>query len=137
MVSGASVVRISTRRTSAVSCELFQTSFAWFSGESSSPTAAWMPPCAFAELHDCRAAFVATATRAPARSAATAEARPEAPLPITSTSKERGRATVADDTTVALIRPISSAYLRRDRHRLRCGLRSRLVLDLGQPLEPL
>ncbi len=32
-------------------------------------------------------AFVATATRAPDRSAETAAARPEAPLPITSTSK--------------------------------------------------
>jgi hypothetical protein len=45
-----------------------------------------MPPWAFAELQDWRAAFVATATLAPARSAATADARPEAPLPMTSTS---------------------------------------------------
>ena len=36
----------------AVSCELRQTSSACRSGESSSPKAAWMPPCAFAELHD-------------------------------------------------------------------------------------
>src|SRR3954451_5956868 len=86
MVSGASAVRISTRRMSAVSCELFHTSSAWVSGESSSPTAAWIPPCALAELQDWRAALVATATRAPARSAATADARPDAPLPITSTS---------------------------------------------------
>jgi hypothetical protein len=71
---------------SAVSCELFQTSSAWRSGESSSPNEAWMPPWAFAELQDWRAPFVASATRAPARSAETAAARPEAPLPITSTS---------------------------------------------------
>src|SRR4051812_12814686 len=47
-----------------------------------------MPPCAFEELFACSEPFVATATRAPARSAETAAARPEAPLPITSTSKE-------------------------------------------------
>src|SRR5258706_15955393 len=58
------------------------------SGESSSPNAAWMPPWAFAELQDWIDAFVARATRAPDRSAETAAARPEAPLPITSTSNE-------------------------------------------------
>ena len=47
-----------------------------------------MPPCAFEELFACSEPFVASATRAPARSAETAAARPEAPLPITSTSKE-------------------------------------------------
>jgi hypothetical protein len=36
---------------SAVSCELFQTSAACCSGESSAPNAAWIPPWAFAELH--------------------------------------------------------------------------------------
>ena len=46
-----------------------------------------MPPCAFDELFACSEPLVATATRAPARSAETAAARPEAPLPITSTSK--------------------------------------------------
>ena len=35
-----------------------------------------MPPCAFAELHDWSEPFVASATRAPARSADTAAARP-------------------------------------------------------------
>jgi hypothetical protein len=45
-----------------------------------------MPPCAFEELFACSEAFVASATRAPARSADTAAASPEAPLPITSTS---------------------------------------------------
>ena len=64
------------------------TSSAWISGESSSPNAAWMPPCAFAELHAWSVVFVASATRAPACSAETAAASPEAPLPITSTSKE-------------------------------------------------
>ena len=64
------------------------TSSAWISGESSSPNAAWMPPCAFAELHAWSVVFVAIATRAPARSAETAAASPEAPLPMTSTSKE-------------------------------------------------
>ena len=52
-----------------------------------------MPPCAFAELHDWSEPFVAIATRAPAFSADTAAARPEAPLPITSTSKWAGAAT--------------------------------------------
>src|SRR3954462_7168390 len=88
---------------SAVSCELFQTSSAWTSGESSSPTAAWIPPCAFAELHDCREPLVARATRAPARSAATADARPEAPLPITSTSNRSACA------TAGLSHPFSNA----------------------------
>ena len=37
-----------TRLMSAVSCELCQTSSACASGESSSPKAAWMPPCALA-----------------------------------------------------------------------------------------
>ena len=78
---------------SAVSCELFQTSSAWISGESSSPKAAWIPPWAFAELQDWSAPLVASATRAPARSAETAAASPEAPLPITSTSKESRSAT--------------------------------------------
>ena len=48
MAAGASDVRISTRPRSAVSWELAQTSAACCSGESSSPKAAWMPPCAFA-----------------------------------------------------------------------------------------
>ena len=78
---------------SAVSWRACQTSSAWSSGESSSPNDAWIPPCAFAELHDWSEPFVATATRAPARSADTAAARPEAPLPITSTSKESRSAT--------------------------------------------
>ena len=68
-------------------------SSAWSSGESSSPNEAWIPPCAFAELHDWSEPLVATATRAPARSADTAAASPEAPLPITSTSKESLSAT--------------------------------------------
>ena len=63
-------------------------SSAWISGESSSPNEAWMPPCAFAELQDWSEPLVATATRAPERCAETAAASPEAPLPITSTSKE-------------------------------------------------
>ncbi len=78
---------------SAVSCELFQTSSAWMSGESSSPTAAWMPPCALAEFEDCTEPFVASATRAPACSAETVAARPEAPLPTTSTSTVMASAT--------------------------------------------
>jgi hypothetical protein len=41
-----------------------------------------------AELHDWSAPFEAKATRAPVRSAETAAASPEAPDPITSTSKE-------------------------------------------------
>ena len=46
------------------------------------------PPCALAELQAWIEPFVARPTRAPARSADTAAASPEAPLPITSTSKE-------------------------------------------------
>src|SRR5260221_2284046 len=68
-----------------------------------------MPPCAFAELHACSEPFVATATVAPARSAETAAARPDAPLPITSTSKERG-APIARG--FYLIRCISVTYSR-------------------------
>src|SRR5438034_3919616 len=88
IADGPSAVSTSTRRRSAVSWEDFQTSSACCSGESSSPNAAWMPPCALAELQDWSAPLVANATRAPARWAETAAARPEAPLPITSTSKE-------------------------------------------------
>ena len=77
---------------SAVSCELFQMSSAWISGESSSPNEAWIPPCAFAELHDWSDPLVASATRAPARSADTPAASPDAPLPITSTSKNAAAA---------------------------------------------
>ena len=47
-----------------------------------------MPPCALAELQAWIEPFVARPTRAPARSAETAAASPEAPLPTTSTSKE-------------------------------------------------
>ena len=83
-------MRTSTRRISAVSWLERQTSWACSSGESSAPKAAWMPPCAFAELQDWSDPLAATATRAPARSAETAAARPEAPLPITSTSKGAG-----------------------------------------------
>src|SRR6266516_6873932 len=94
MADGASPVRISTRPRSAVSWEDFQTSSACCSGESSSPNAAWIPPCALAELQDWRAPLVASATRAPDRWAETAAARPEAPLPITSTSKEESATTL-------------------------------------------
>src|ERR671939_2069121 len=94
MALGASLVSTSTSRASAVSCELCHTSSACCSGESSSARAAWIPPWAFAELHDCSDPLDASATRAPARCAETAAARPEAPLPITSTSKGMGSATV-------------------------------------------
>src|SRR5438309_767602 len=89
MADGASLVRIVTSSMSAVSWLERQTSCACRSGESSSANAAWMPPCALAELHDWMEPLVASATRAPDRSAETAAASPEAPLPITSTSKER------------------------------------------------
>ena len=59
------------------------------------PNAAWIPPCAFAELQAWIEPFVASAVRAPARWADTAAASPEAPLPITSTSKLAGSATGA------------------------------------------
>ena len=83
---GASAVSTSTSSRLAVSCEERQTSSACCSGESSGPNAAWIPPCAFEELFAWSEPLVATATRAPERSAETAAARPEAPLPITSTS---------------------------------------------------
>ena len=69
-----------------MSCDERTTSSACSSGESSAPSAAWMPPCAFEELFACSVVLVATATLAPARSADTAAASPAAPLPITSTS---------------------------------------------------
>ena len=78
-----------------MSCEERITSSACSSGESSSPNEAWIPPCAFDELFACSVVLVATATRAPARSAETAAARPAAPLPITSTSVRASRATAA------------------------------------------
>src|SRR5947207_15692194 len=93
MAEGASEVSTSTRWRSAVSWEDFQTSSACCSGESSSPNAAWIPPCALAELQDWSAPFVASPTRAPLRAAETAAASPEAPLPITSTSNERSATT--------------------------------------------
>ena len=92
IADGASPVSTSTSRMSAVSWLDAHTSCACCSGESSSPNAAWMPPCALAELHDWSEPFAATATRAPARSAETAAASPEAPLPITSTSNPGGAA---------------------------------------------
>src|SRR4051812_23949403 len=109
MADGASEVSTSTRSRFAVSWEERQTSSACCSGESSSPNAAWMPPCAFAELHAWSEPFVASATRAPACSAETAAARPEAPLPITSTSKAAA-GTRADDTSSRLIRLIRCCY---------------------------
>ena len=66
MAAGASPVSAATRRRSAVSCELCITSSAWTDGASSSPSAAWMPPCALAVLDDARPSLVASSTRAPA-----------------------------------------------------------------------
>src|SRR3954447_12566045 len=94
MAEGASEVSTSTSARSAVSCDDFQTSSACCSGESSSPNAAWMPPCALAELHDSSEPLVATATRAPARSAETAAARAEAARPLTRTSREESGTTI-------------------------------------------
>src|ERR1700682_6544184 len=88
MADGASPVRIVTSSMSAVSWLERQTSCACCSGESSSPNAAWMPPCALAELQDWIETFVARGRGAPDPPAETAAASPEAPLPITSTSKE-------------------------------------------------
>ena len=64
-----------------------------------------MPPCALEELFAWSEPLVASATRAPARSAETAAASPEAPLPITSTSKLR-----ADSLTGRTIPVISESY---------------------------
>src|SRR3970040_369580 len=82
---------------------------AWISAGSSSPNAAWMPPCAFAELQAWRVVFVASPTRAPARSAETAAARPDAPLPMTSTSQEQPLST-GRIVGYFLIAVISSRY---------------------------
>jgi hypothetical protein len=57
-----------------------------------------MPPCAFAELHAWIEPFVARPTRAPAPSAETAAASPDAPEPTTSTSNEWDAATTHDST---------------------------------------
>ncbi len=46
----------------------------------------WMPPCAFAVLHEAGEPLVISVTRAPARAAAQAADRPAPPLPTTSTS---------------------------------------------------
>ena len=46
-----------------MSCDERKMSSACASGESSSANAAWMPPCAFAELFACSEPFVASATR--------------------------------------------------------------------------
>ena len=75
-------------------------------------TAAWIPPCAFAELQDWSEPFVATATRAPARSAETAAARPEAPLPITSTSKEASGTSSEYTESRSINAVITITYLR-------------------------
>src|ERR1700704_4889256 len=93
MAERASPVRTSTSDLSAVSCEEVQMSTPCCSGESSAPKEAWMPPWALEEFFACSEPFVASATRAPARSAETAAASPEAPLPITSTSKEESATT--------------------------------------------
>ena len=111
IADGASEVSTSTSRMSAVSCELFQMSSACCSGESSSPNAAWIPPCAFAELQDWIDPFVASATRAPAVSADTAAASPEAPLPMTSTSNPPFCDTAAQLYRSFLIAAISNAYV--------------------------
>src|SRR4051794_21824352 len=64
-----------------------------------------MPPCALEELFAWSEPLVASATRAPAFSAETAAASPEAPLPITSTSK-----LCAVCVTRATIPEISGSY---------------------------
>src|ERR1051326_1837448 len=69
-----------------------------------------MPPCAFDELFAWSEPFVASATRAPARSAETAAARPDAPLPMTSTSKEVAAAAIG---RLYLIAGMSNAYCRK------------------------
>jgi hypothetical protein len=86
MAEGPSPASAATRRGSAVSRELFMMSVACSSGESSAPTAAWMPPCAFDELLACSEPLLASTTRAPETVAETAALRPAAPLPITRTS---------------------------------------------------
>ena len=110
IADGASEVSTSTSRMSAVSCELFQTSAACCSGESSSPNAAWIPPWALAELQDWIDPFVASATRAPAVCADTAAASPEAPLPTTSTSKLPFCDTAVQLYPSSLITAISDPY---------------------------
>src|SRR5688500_3530123 len=69
-----------------------------------------MPPCALAELQEGSESLVARATRAPERSAETAAASPEAPLPITSTSKGFGAATGEKPTRLTLMPLISDRY---------------------------
>src|SRR4051794_38177082 len=89
-----------------------------------------MPPWALDELFAWRLPFVARATRAPARSAETAAASPEAPLPITSTSK--GTAAVMEPTLPNSPNATHQARLSPDRRQelldLACGRRSRVAL---------
>src|SRR5579885_3897130 len=131
MAARASPVSTSTRPRSAVSCEDRNTSSACCSGESSSPKEAWMPPCAFDELFACREPLVARATRAPAASADKAAASPEAPLPITSTSK-----VCAACVTRLTIPEISAAYSLFTGSVDNGGAVGRLAVRLRQPLEP-
>src|SRR3954454_24903048 len=130
MAPGASEVSTSTSRRSAVSCDERHTSSACCSGESSGANGAWMPPCAFDELFGCSDPLVATATRAPTRAAETAAASPEAPLPITSTSK--GTATVMEPTLPNSPNATHQAGLSPDRRQelldLACRRRSRVAL---------
>src|SRR5215831_4182039 len=125
---------------SAVSWLERQTSSACCSGESSVPNAAWIPPCAFAELHDWTEPFAATATRAPARSAETAAARPEAPLPITSTSKGTGSAIATesnshrnrrDKDALSRLTPLSQTRLRHVSETVGSPDRAQELFDLG------
>src|SRR5688500_18545284 len=85
-----------------------------------------MPPCAFAELHDWSEPLVARPTRAPARAADRAAASPEAPLPITSTSKRSAPPIPAgESTSPVLIGGISESYTGpggRSRARAPCTL---------------
>ena len=71
---------------SAVSCDEATMSDACWSGESSSPTAAWIPPWALAVLHDAFEPFVTCRTSAPERRPDQAAERPAPPAPTTSTS---------------------------------------------------
>src|SRR5262245_22287858 len=98
-----------------------------------------MPPCAFAELHDCTASLATSPTRAPARSADTAAARPEAPLPTTSTSNASGAATRRLYHRTANYRHKGdlSRDLTLDMRRLALeGVRDRIVQRQLTPLPP-
>src|SRR6476646_1941478 len=118
---------------------------ACWSGESSSPTAAWIPPWALAVLHDAFEPFVTCRTSAPERRAAQAAERPAPPAPTTSTSVVLPRSGTAQSLRGSCknggCEPSFRHHPAKPRHGRRvvaaCGPRARVLVReraLGDPL---